>query len=157
MHVGESLRKLRHSQHKLSQELGRAPSVEELAQATGLKPLDIHETLFRAQQPLSLDATLGGQDDSKLIDRLCCAAPVPDERLGSRLMRYDLRQLLQELPSQEAELLCLRYGINKTAPLNLSAAARSLGISRDTARGIERRAVAAVKDRSQRVVDYLQG
>jgi DNA-directed RNA polymerase sigma subunit (sigma70/sigma32) len=48
------------------------------------------------------------------------------------------------LPDREAELLRLRYGINRPEPMTLSAAARSMGVTRDTARGIERRAVAAV-------------
>ncbi|MFM8260430.1 MAG: sigma factor-like helix-turn-helix DNA-binding protein, partial [Vulcanococcus sp.] len=61
-----------------------------------------------------------------------------------------------DLPRQEAELLRLRYGINQEAPMTLSAVARSMGVTRDTARGIERRAVAAVRERSKRVFDYLE-
>jgi RNA polymerase nonessential primary-like sigma factor len=64
--------------------------------------------------------------------------------------------VLQDLPSQEAELLRLRYGIDQQAPMTLSATARSMGVTRDTARGIERRAVAAVRERSFKVVDYLE-
>lgn len=50
VHVGEHLGKLRRAQQQLWQRFGRAPSVEELAEVTGFKPLDIREILFRAEQ-----------------------------------------------------------------------------------------------------------
>lgn len=156
VHVGEQLSKLRQAQRQLWQLQGRAPSVEELAVYTGLKPLDIREILFRAQQPLSLDAGSNLLDDDSLMERISCKAPRPDERLSRHLLTADLEDLLQELPPQEAELLRLRYGFNGKEPMNLSAVARSLGVTRDTARGIERRAVAAIRSRSEKIIDYLQ-
>jgi RNA polymerase nonessential primary-like sigma factor len=156
LHVARNLSKLRRSQQELLQRVGRMPSVEELAEATGLKPLDIRETLFRAQHTISLDGSGSGDDDSRLLDQLSCSAEAPTERITGHLFRQDLEILLCELPSTEAELLRLRYGINESAPMSLSAAALKMGVSRDLARGIERRAVAAMKDRSERVVDYLE-
>jgi RNA polymerase nonessential primary-like sigma factor len=156
VHVGENLSKLRKAQQSLWQRLGRTPSLDELAEESGLKALDIQETLFRAQQPLSLDGAQHDDSDSSLMERIRCGATSPDERLTRHLMGTDLEQLLEDLPSQEAELLRLRYGINQPAPMTLSAVARSMGVTRDTARGIERRAVAAVRERSKRVLDYLE-
>jgi len=156
VHVGEALSKLRRAQQQLWQELGRAPSLEEMADHTGLKPLDIRETLFRAQQPLSLDASLGDDDSGNLSERIACGGTGPSEAITGQLMLHDLEQLLEDLPSQQAELMRLRYGINQGSPMALSAVARSMGVTRDTARGIERRAMAAIRDRSNRVVDYLE-
>jgi RNA polymerase nonessential primary-like sigma factor len=155
VHVGESLSKLRKAQQVLWQQLGRAPSIEELALESGLKPLDIQETLFRAQQPVSLDAGQGSEGDSSLMERIRCGGIAPDEHLTGHLLSHDLERLLDDLPAQEAELLRLRYGINQQEPMTLSAVARTMGVTRDTARGIERRAVAAVRERSARVLDYL--
>ena len=104
---------------------------------------------------LLVDAGQGNEGDSNLMERIRCGATAPDEQLTSHLMSNDLERLLEDLPSQEAELLRLRYGINQEAPMTLSAVARSMGVTRDTARGIERRAVAAVRERSNRVFDYL--
>jgi RNA polymerase nonessential primary-like sigma factor len=155
VHVGDSLGKLRRAQQSLWQTHGRAPSVEELAEATGLKPLDIQEVLFRAQQPISLDASFSHEPDHNLMERVRCTARSSEDSLTTELLRQDLETLLEDLPSQEAQLLRLRYGINQEAPMTLSAVARSMGVTRDAARGIERRAVAAVKDLSERVIDYL--
>jgi len=155
VHVGEHLGKLRRAQQQLWQQFGRAPSVDELAEATGLKPLDIREILFRAQQPLSLDSASSSLEDDNLMQRISCVAPRPDDRLQGQLFSYDLEKVLRELPQQEAELLRLRYGINGDEPMNLSAVARHLGVTRDTARGIERRAVAAMRERSRKMIDYL--
>jgi RNA polymerase nonessential primary-like sigma factor len=157
VHVGEVLSKLRRAQQTLCQELGRTPTIEELACMTGFKPLDIEELLFRAQQPVSLDAGQQHENDgSSLMDRIHCSAIQPEQRLVGQLFSNDLERLLHELPEQEAELLRLRYGMNGVEPQNLSAVARSMGVTRDTARGIERRALAAVRDLSHRVVDYIK-
>jgi RNA polymerase nonessential primary-like sigma factor len=153
--VGQ-LHRLRQAQQVLSHQLGRDPSLEELAAATDLKLLDIREVLFRAQEPLSLDAHQGQESELRLMDTLACQLSRPQERIESALMRSDIRRLLAELPEPEAELLRLRHGIGTAAPMTLCAAARHLGISRDRARGLERRANAAIRRLSSGFADYLE-
>ena len=63
--------------------------------------------------------------------------------------------MLDQLPEQEARILKIRYGIDQETALSLSAVARELGITRDTARGLERLAVASMRDLSGQVSDYL--
>jgi RNA polymerase nonessential primary-like sigma factor len=155
VHVGETLSKLRRAQHTLWHELGRAPSIDELACHTGLKELDIRETLFRAQQPLSLDSAPSDEDTS-LLERIACSGEEPAEGVTRSQMRHDIQDLLKHLPAEQAELLRLRYGIDSESPMPLSAVARNMGVTRDTARGIERRAINSVKELSERVIDYLE-
>ena len=152
----DQLHRLRQTQQSLSQQLGRDPNLEELAAAAGLQPLDIREVLFRAQEPLSLDGQRFCQSTPSLLDSMTCEVSKPQELVDATLMQEDIQQLLDELPAQEAELLRLRYGIAAGEPLSLSATARQMGITRDTARGLERRAVAAIKNLSRRFVDYLE-
>ena len=152
----DQLHRLRQTQQSISQQLGRDPNLEELAAAAGLQPLDIREVLFRTQEPLSLDGHQASQSELSLLDSLACEVSKPKEQMDATLMQEDIQQLLEELPSQEAELLRLRYGIAAGEPLSLSATARQMGITRDTARGLERRAVAAIKNLSRRFVDYLE-
>ena len=66
-------------------------------------------------------------------------------------------QLLDELPEQEAELQRLRYGIDAGEPLSVSSTARQMGNTRDTARGLERRANASILRLSTRFMDHLEG
>ena len=152
----DQLHQLRKTQQSLSQELGRDASLEELAAATGLKPLDIREVLFRAQEPLSLDGQHNSQSELSLLDSLACEVSKPQEQVDATLMQEDIHQLLDELPAQEAELLRLRYGIAAGEALSLSATARQMGITRDTARGLERRANASIRRLSTRYLDHLE-
>jgi RNA polymerase nonessential primary-like sigma factor len=155
VHVGETLSKLRRAQNTLWHELGRAPSLDELSAHTGIKELEIRETLFRAQQPLSLDTTQH-DDTATLLERIACGGEEPSEGLTRSHLRQDIQELLKHLPADQAELLKLRYGINAEQPMPLSAVARNMGVTRDTARGIERRAIHNVKELSKRVIDYLE-
>jgi RNA polymerase nonessential primary-like sigma factor len=155
-HMVDLISKLRRAQQTLWQELGRNPSLSELEAATGFKSLDIREALFRAQEPLSLDSAQASQDELRLMDTLRCSSSPPQDQMAQLHLRKDLETLLAELPSTEAQLLRLRYGMNGAAPMNLCAVARELGVTRDTARGIERRANAAIRRLSDRVIDYLQ-
>lgn len=150
------LHRLKVAQQTLAQQLGRDPSLAELAAATGLKPLDIREVLFRAQEPLSLDGHPGQDSDLRLLDSLACPGSRPQELITAALLRQDVVRLLRQLPAREAELLRLRYGIDGEEALSLSAAARQMGISRDAARGLERRATAAIRRLCSGVVDYLE-
>jgi len=129
----DQLHRLRQAQQSLSQQLGRDPNLEELAAATGLKSLDIREVLFRAQEPLSLEGQQNSQSELSLLNSLGSDVSKPLEQLDSTLIQEDIRQLLDELPAQEAELLRLRYGIAAGEALSLSATARQMGITRDTA------------------------
>jgi RNA polymerase nonessential primary-like sigma factor len=152
----DQLQKLRQAQQTLGHQLGRDPNLAELAAATGLKPLDIREALFRAQEPLSLDGHHPHDQELRLLDSLACQLSRPQEQVTSTLMRQDIQRLLAQLPPQEAELLRLRYGIGETEPLSLSAAARQMGITRDMARGLERRATASIRRLSGEYLDYLE-
>ena len=152
----DQLQKLRQVQQTLGHQLGRDPNLAELAAATGLKPLDIREALFRAQEPLSLDGHHPHDQELRLLDSLACQLSRPHEQVTSTLMRQDIQRLLAQLPPQEAELLRLRYGIGETEPLSLSAAARQMGITRDMARGLERRATASIRRLSGEYLDYLE-
>jgi RNA polymerase nonessential primary-like sigma factor len=152
----DQLQRLRQCQQTLGQQLGRDPSLAELAEATGIKALDIREVLFRAQEPLSLDAQQGAGSELRLAETLACRSSDPQEEVATDLMQQDIERLLNDLPDQEATLLRFRYGLTAEQPLSLSATARRMGITRDSARGLERRANAAIRELSQGYTDYLE-
>jgi RNA polymerase nonessential primary-like sigma factor len=152
----DQLNRLRQCQQRLFQQLGRDPNLGELAEATGLDPLDIREVLFRAQDPLSLDAQSGSGSDQKLMDSLACRSSNPQDQLAMTFLQQDIASLLEDLADSEATLLRFRYGLDEEKPLSLSATARRMGISRDSARGLERRAKEAVRKFSRDHLAYLE-
>ena len=154
-HINDALSKLKRCQRELSQSLGRTPRLDEVAAATGLSELDVREVMFRALQPLSFDATTADGDAFDLLDTVACEGMQPEELALKDCLKQNMRRLLDQLPEQEAELLKLRYGVDQENAWSLSAAARELGITRDTARGLERRAVATMRRLSAEISDYL--
>lgn len=154
-HMIEMLNRLRKSQQMLYQDLGRQPSLEELAEATGFKLLDVREALFRAQPPVSLDASSGENGDQQLIDQLASDLESPDERTHQEQLRIDVHRTLKQLPEDQQKLLKLRYGIDSQEPMTLSAIARTMGITRDSARGVERRATRLILEQAAHTRLYL--
>ena len=153
--INDALSRLQRSQRELSQTLGRTPRVDELAAASGLSELDVRELMFRALQPLSFEARTPDGESFNLLDTVACEGIQPDQVALQDCLKTKVRTLLKQLPEREARLLHLRYGIDQEAPQSLCAVARELGISRDSARGLERRAVAALRRLSEGVEDYL--
>ena len=153
--INDALSRLQRSQRELSQTLGRTPRVDELAAASGLSELDVRELMFRALQHLSFEARTPDGESFNLLDTVACEGIQPDQVALQDCLKTKVRTLLKQLPEREARLLHLRYGIDQEAPQSLCAVARELGISRDSARGLERRAVAALRRLSEGVEDYL--
>lgn len=156
VHMLDMLNKLHKSKQALFQSLGRQPSLEELADDTGYKLLDIREALFRAQAPVSLNASMGlDGGDQQLIDQLACESEPPEEIATQELLKEDVRKILNLLNAEQRRVLKLRHGVETEAPLPLSAVARSMGITRDTARGIERRAHQSILEQASHSRDYI--
>jgi RNA polymerase nonessential primary-like sigma factor len=154
-HINDSLSKLKRCQRELSQALGRTPSLKELAETTGLSELDVREVMFRAQQPVSFEARSADGEAFNLLETVACDGMQPEQLAQQDCLKNNIRKLLDQLPAREAQLLKLRYGIDQESPWSLCAAARELGISRDSARGLERRAVATMRRLSTGISDYL--
>jgi RNA polymerase nonessential primary-like sigma factor len=152
----DQLHRLRQCQQRLGQQFGRDPSLAELAEASGLNPLDIREVLFRAQEPLSLDAQSRSGNEQQLMETLACRSSNPQDQLATAFLQQDVAGLLKDLAEAEASLLRFRYGLDAEKPLSLSATARRMGISRDSARGLERRATAAIRQLSRDHLAYLE-
>jgi len=155
IHITETLNKLKKGQRELSQDLGRTPTVTELAQAVDLPEEEVKDLLCRARQPVSLDAKVGDSDDTDLIDLLAAEGTQPDELVDGECMRGDMRALLDQLPDLQGRVLKMRYGIGVEEPMSLSSIARELEMSRDRCRSLERRALEEVRRLSQDLVGYL--
>ena len=155
IHITETLNKLKKGQRELSQDLGRTPTITELAEAVDLPEEEVKDLLCRARQPVSLDAKVGDSDDTDLIDLLAAEGTQPDELVDGECMRGDMRAMLDQLPDLQGRVLKMRYGIGVEEPMSLSSIARELEMSRDRCRSLERRALEEVRRLSQDLVGYL--
>ena len=155
IHITETLNKLKKAQRELSQELGRTPTVGELAVAAELPEEEVKDLLCRARQPVSLETKVGDGDDTELLDLLAGDGAGPEEMVAVECLKGDLRALLEQLPELQGRVLRLRYGMEGEEPMSLTSIARSLGLSRDKTRNLERLALEQIRIRSRELDAYL--
>jgi len=155
IHITETLNKLKKGQRELSQELGRTPTVSELARAVELPEEEVKDLLCRARQPVSLETKVGDGEDTELLDLLAGDGVLPDEIVDGECLKGDLRALVEQLPELQARVLRMRYGMEGEEPMSLTGIGRVLGISRDRVRNLEREALAGLRRRSSAIEDYM--
>jgi RNA polymerase nonessential primary-like sigma factor len=155
IHITETLNKLKKGQRELSQELGRTPTLSELALAVELPEEEVKDLLCRARQPVSLETKVGDGEDTELIDLLAGEVAGPDVVVAAECLRGDLAALLEQLPELQGRVLRLRYGMEGEEPMSLTSIARTLGLSRDKTRNLERRGLEQIRSRSQELQAYL--
>ncbi|MFM9109098.1 MAG: RNA polymerase sigma factor, RpoD/SigA family, partial [Prochlorococcaceae cyanobacterium] len=120
IHITETLNKLKKGQRDLSQELGRTPTVSELAVAVELPEEEVKDLLCRARQPVSLETKVGDGEDTELLDLLAGDGLGPAEMVDGECMKGDLRALLEQLPELQGRVLRMRYGIDGGEPMSLT-------------------------------------
>jgi RNA polymerase nonessential primary-like sigma factor len=155
IHITETLNKLKKGQRELSQELGRTPTVSELAIAVELPEEEVKELLCRARQPVSLETKVGDGEDTELLDLLAGDGVLPSELVDGECLKGDLRALLEQLPELQGKVLKMRYGIDGEEPMSLTGIGRILGISRDRVRNLERDGLASLRRVSDAVEAYV--
>jgi len=137
IHVELLLGRYVKEQQRLTQELKRAPSVAELAQAMGLSEDQVGELEELRQQPLSLDAPAGGET-RRLSDVIADAGADPATALTRFFReRADLVAVLDDLAPNERTVLRRRFGLEGDEPETLEAIGQRLKLSRERVRQIE--------------------
>jgi RNA polymerase primary sigma factor len=149
LHVVEAMNRLGYTQRQLTQELGREPTVEELAASAELTEDRVEQLLKLQQEPVSLEAPAGEQEDSALGDLIEDEERNrPHHAVFQKLGREDVRGLLEHLSWRERAVLELRYGFGGEDPLTLEQVGRKLGVTRERIRQIEVRALSKLSMRS---------
>src|SRR5947209_8522095 len=141
VHIGQRERKIGRVQQELIAQLGREPSDEEIAQAAELSVREVQEAREAARVVTSLDRPVGEEEDTTLGALLPSEQRGPEEEVEITLREDALRTAVDRLPEPEREVVKLRYGINGDDPTPLVETGRRLGISSDTVRRLERKAL----------------
>jgi RNA polymerase primary sigma factor len=138
VHVVEKLNKVIHVERQLVQQLGREPTVPEIAAELDLSVHEVRDVLRMAQQPVSLEKPVGDEDDSELGDFVeDQAAESPFDVAAERLRCENLRRALAALPQREREVIELRFGLTGERPYTLEEVGRAFNVTRERIRQIE--------------------
>ena len=155
IHITEMLNKLKKGQRELSQELGRTPTVTELAEFVELPEEEVKDLMCRARQPVSLEMKVGDGDDTELLELLSGDGGLPSDQVEEDCLKGDLRSLLGQLPHLQEQVLRMRYGMDGEDPMSLTGIGRILGMSRDRVRNLERDGLAGLRRVSDQVEAYV--
>jgi len=137
VHVELLLGRYAREQQRLTQELGRAPTVEEIAHALGTTTEQVDELEDIRRHPVSLDAPTG-EEGGQLGDTIADEAADPNAFLVSLFrQRADLTTVLDDLAENERLVLRRRFGLEGDAPETLETIGRRLGLTRERIRQIE--------------------
>ncbi len=138
VHMGDQINKLLRIQHQLTQQLGREPTVEELAEAMGVSPRKVEQMLQVSRHPLSLEMPTDDDEDSVLGDFIKDERTQTPEEHADRAMLFELlEKVLNVLPPREMRILQLRYGLLDGKAYTLEEVGRKLGVTRERVRQIE--------------------
>lgn len=141
VHVEALLGRYAREHSRLSQELGRAPTSEEIAAAMHTSVEQVRELEEIRQPPISLDAPTG-DDDTTLLDAVTDPTADPSAAIGNLLReRRDLLSVLDDLALNEGTVLRRRFGLDGDPPETLEAIGRRLSLSRERVRQIEANAL----------------
>ncbi len=151
VHVVERQQKLGRAARRLEVELGREATKEELAEATGLPVQHVDEALGAAQASVSLNQSVGADDEGELGDLFADReAADPFDEAEESLRKQGVRKALDALPERERRILELRFGFEGD-PWTLEAIGHELGLTRERVRQLEGQALqrlAALRDLS---------
>jgi len=159
VHMVETINKLAAVQRALSQDLGREPTIEEIANDLELEPAKVTELRRIAQDPLSLESPLGEEEDSTLGDFVPDHdAEAPVTAASFRLLQDYLRVVLEELSDREREVLVMRFGLRDGNIKTLEEVGKHFSVTRERIRQLETKALAKLRQpsRAGKLKDYLE-
>ncbi len=129
----------------LVQELGREPTVGELAEGLEVNAEELYKTMSIAMAHLSLDAPLVPGEDNKLLDYLPDEKTGPEQEAFEKALKNNVEAALSSLKPREAKILRLYYGLDGEEAMTLEEIGQQLGVTRERVRQIKERALARLR------------
>ncbi len=161
VHMVETINKMTRIQRQLTQELGREPTAEEIAEKMDgdITPERVRQIQRINLEPVSLETPIGEEDDSHLGDFIeDKEVMTPNEYASNELLKNELQDILKELTPREAKVLQLRYGLGDNRPHTLEEVGKEFNVTRERIRQIEAKALRKLRhpSRSKKLGDYRE-
>jgi RNA polymerase primary sigma factor len=160
VHMIETMSKLRTIQKHLLQEIGREPTIEEIAQRAKMSLEETRRVMRISRHPISLDRPVGESEDSHFGDFIEDERQeAPSETATSEMLRQRINDVLKTLTYREREILKLRYGIGDGYTYTLEEVGRIFKVTRERVRQVESKAIRKLQHpvRRRRLANFLSG
>ncbi|MCL4535131.1 MAG: RNA polymerase sigma factor RpoD [Bacteroidetes bacterium] len=159
VHMVETINKLSLASRRLVQELGREPTVEEIAKEMHVTPEKAREVIKASQQPISLETPISDDEDSFLGDFIEDRTAVsPIDAASQQLLKEQVDRVLSSLTDRERKIMRLRFGLDSGYGQTLEEVGRQFKVTRERIRQIEAKALRKLRhpSRSRKLKDYLE-
>jgi RNA polymerase primary sigma factor len=146
VHMIEVINKLNRTSRHLVQEMGREPTLEEIAERMGISLDRLQKVLKIAKRPISLETPVGEEGDSRLEDFIEDKDVIsPQDAVMKSKLAKAIRELLSTLDQREEKILKMRFGIEAKQEYTLEEVGQEFDITRERIRQIEAKALGKLK------------
>jgi RNA polymerase primary sigma factor len=152
VHMVETINKLTHTKRRLSQELGREATIEELSEEMELDENKVRHIIKISQDIVPLEAPVGSEEDSKLSDFIEDKdAPSPIDETSNQILRENIKSMLTYLSPRERKILEMRFGLIDGVSHTLEEVGQDFGVTRERIRQIEAKVLQKLRDHPMNV------
>ena len=148
------LYKINSATEKLTKDLGKVPSIEEISKATDIPMEEIEEVLMASKSYLSLD---NNSEDKTFLDSIEDEDSNVEKVIIAKALKSSIDEIISSLDPRESEIIIKRYGFDGGQPQTLEELGESMGVSRERVRQLENRALEKLKKKAlkKKLNDYL--
>ena len=159
VHMVEVINRVIRTSRQMVQELGREPTVDEIAKRLSMPVERVAEVMKISQDPVSLETPVGEEEDSHLVDFIQDdQVEVPVDAATAALLREQLSEVLNTLNDREKRVLSLRFGLGDGRARTLEEVGKEFNVTRERIRQIEAKALRKLRhpSRSRKLKDFLE-
>lgn len=157
VHMVETINRIVRTTRRMTLELGREPSTEEVAERLNMPAAKVFEAMQIAMEPVSLETPVGEEEDSHLIDFIEDDQMKPMDAATMQILKEEMAKAMDVLTEREQKVLRMRFGFDDGKPRTLEEVGREFRVTRERIRQIEGKALRKLRHpiRSRRLRDYL--
>ena len=162
VHMVETINKLLRTQRRMTQELNREPSIDELAKELEMEPEKVEYVIKIKQDISSLDAGVGrdGEDEDSVLGDFIEDedSATPEESASNQLLKEQVQGVLSTLSEREQKIIKMRFGLDNGKSHTLEEVGQEFAVTRERIRQIEAKALAKLRKHkdSKKLYEYLQ-